>query len=680
MNSYPIYTSKHRSRKYHANLLLIKSQEKSHYVVIRSLSKLLKGRDAGNGNEVYICKYCLCAFTSEILLDKHEVNCSEHPSQKVVYPTLGENILRFKNFGNTLEMPFCIYADFESLFVPNGESKESNKHEPSGVAVLTVSAFPEYNTEQIFVYSGPETMEKFFEHLEEEKQRINSILSENFPMIPLTVVEQGEYESAKTCKNCGTEFDDGAFSKVYHHLHSNGQYLFPACNRCNLSLKYKQSSRKSKNKPASFEIPVVFHNLSNYDPHLILQHMPKIDRKDKASCIATSSERLITFSYRGLKFVDSCNFIKASLATLCQNLKNAGIENFIHTKRHFDTDEKFNLMIMKEVFPYEYMDSFDRFTKTQLPGNDAFFSSLTNSGISDQEYEHAKTVWNIFECETLQDFHDVYVKSDVLILADIFEALFKLSLKDYGLDPKRYLTLPSYSWDAMLRETSVNIELLCDPAAVLMIESAIRGGVSVITNRYARSNNPFVPDYDVTQPTSYVSYFDCTNLYGTSMIEQLPLCDFRFLDNDEIRSFDVMSLDPQGNTGFFVECDLEYPPELHDQHNDLPLCPSHLEITREILSDVTIQLGEKHGQKFKPQRKLAPTLLDKTKYVCHTSNLQFYIQHGIRLKRIHRILSFTQTDWLKCYIDFNTEKRKNSRNSFESDLYKLMSNAARIFS
>ena len=162
------------------------------------------------------------------------------------------------------------------------------------------------------------------------------------------------------------------------------------------------------------------------------------------------------------------------------------------------------------------------------------------------------------------------------------------------------------------------------------------------------------------------------------MIEQSPLCDFRFLDDHEVQSFDVMSLDPHGNTGYFVDCDLEYPVELHDRHNDLPLCPSHLEITREILSDVTIQLGEKHGQKFKPQRKLAPTLLDKTHYVCHSSNLQFYIQHGIILKRIHRILSFTQTDWLKCYIDFNTEKRKNSKSSFEKDLYKLMSNAASI--
>ena len=92
-------------------------------------------------------------------------------------------------------------------------------------------------------------------------------------------------------------------------------------------------------------------------------------------------------------------------------------------------------------------------SKLNSQGKMHYFSSLTNSGISDQEYAHAMTVWNIFECETMQDFHDVYVKSDVLILADIFEAFCKLSLKDYGIDPKRYLTLPSYFWDSDVTES-----------------------------------------------------------------------------------------------------------------------------------------------------------------------------------------------------------------------------------
>ena len=301
VNLYPVYTSPHRNRKHHVNLQLIKSEQKSHYVVIKSLSRLLYGRTAEN-NKAFVCKFCLYAFKQEHSPIAHEVACSEHPSQKVVYPTLRENILRFENFGNSSETPFCIYADFESLLVPNDYGKKLNKHEPSGVAVLTVSAFPEYNTERIFVYSGPGTMDRFFEHLGKKRQRINSILSVNVSMTPLTFVEQKEYADAKTCKNCGTEFDDGMFLKVNHHLHTTGQYLFACCNRCNLLSKYKQSSRKSKNNPAEFEIPVVFHNMSNYDLHLILQHMPKMDRKNKASCIATSSERLITFSYRGLKF------------------------------------------------------------------------------------------------------------------------------------------------------------------------------------------------------------------------------------------------------------------------------------------------------------------------------------------------------------------------------------------
>ena len=130
------------------------------------------------------------------------------------------------------------------------------------------------------------------------------------------------------------------------------------------------------------------------------------------------------------------------------------------------------------------------------------------------------------------------------------------------------------------------------------LESTVRGGISVISNRYARSNNPLVSGYDVTKPTSYIGYYDANNLYAKSMEEKLPLRDFRFLDENEISTFDDMTVDPNGDTGYFVECDIIYPESLHDSHSDLPMVPCHLNITKDILSDVSIHLGEKHGQKI----------------------------------------------------------------------------------
>ena len=275
--------------------------------------------------------------------------------------------MKFKNFGNTLEVPFTIFADFEAILLPTSDPTKYNEHQPSAVACLTVSAFPEYNNHEMFVYTGEDAMQQFFAHLDREKTHIDEIFNQNIPMKPLTPEEQKEHNSAKTCKNCEVKFDDGVFKRVYHHSHVSGHYLYACCSRCNLLLKYKQTIGKSKNKAASYEVPVFFHNLTNYDSHLILKHAQKTSKKDKMTCIGTSSEKLLTFTYRGFKFLDSCNFLKASLSTLCDNLKNAGVDKLEHTRRVFKNEEQFELMLQKGIYPYLHIDSFERFQEMQLP-------------------------------------------------------------------------------------------------------------------------------------------------------------------------------------------------------------------------------------------------------------------------------------------------------------------------
>ena len=674
VNLFPIYTSPHRNRKHHANLLLIHSGQKSHYVVITSLSKLLKGRIAG-GENYFVCKFCLYSYTSEILLEKHEDMCSQHPAQKTVFPTPGENIMKFKNFGNSLEVPFTIYADFETLVIPNDDAKKTKKHVPSGVSCSTVSKFPEFNR-GIFSYTGPDVMEKFFEHLDSERKRIDEILRRNPPMKRLSPDQLLECAAVKSCRNCDVKFDNGVHKRCFHHCHVSGEFLYMCCGRCNLLLKYKQTVRKTKKTLPSFEVPVFFHNLTGFDGHFILKYMNHIGKKDKTDCIGTSSEKLLTFSYHGFKFLDTCNFLKALLGTLTNNSKDAGIDKFAHTKRVFG--DKFELLLRKGVYAYDYMDSFERFNETSLPPREAFYNTLTESDISEEDYEYALKIWKAFECETIHDFHTLYMKCDVALICDVFEHFCKIDHSDYKLDPKYYITLPSFSFDAMLKLSRVELELLTCPDAYLFLESAVRGGISVISNRYGRSNNPLVPGYDATKPTSYIGYYDANNLYAKSMEEKLPLRDFRFLDENEISTFDIMAVDPNGDTGYFVECDTIYPENLHDSHSDLPMLPSHLNITKDILSDVSIHLGEKYGQKFKPQTKLAPTLENKEKYICHSANLRFYLENGLILKKVHRVLSFTQSAWLEPYITLNTERRKKSKNSFEKDYYKLMNNAVSI--
>ena len=421
VNLFPIYTSPHRNRQHHANLLLIRSGKQSHYVVITSLSKLLAGRTAER-NKAFVCRYCQYAFKQEHSLAAHEEMCSQHPAQKTVYPTPGENIMKFKNFGNSLEVPSTIYADFETLVIPNDDAKKTKKHVPSGVSCLTVSKFQEFN-QDIFAYTGPDVMGKFFEHLDSERKRIDEILSRNTPMKRLSPEQLLECAAVKSCRNCDVRFDNGIHKRCFHHCHVSGEFLYMCCGRCNLLLKYKQTVRKTKKTLPSFEVPVFFHNLTGFDGHFILKHMNHIGKKDKTDCIGTSSEKLLTFSYHGFKFLDTCHFLKASLGTLTSNLKDAGIDKFVHTRRVFG--DEFELLLRKGVYPYDYMDSFDRFDETRLPPREVFYNTLTESDISEEDYEYALKIWKDFKCETMHDFHTLYMKCDVALICDVFEHFCK---------------------------------------------------------------------------------------------------------------------------------------------------------------------------------------------------------------------------------------------------------------
>ena len=235
------------------------------------------------------------------------------------------------------------------------------------------------------VYSGRDCMSNFFQHIHSEQLRINKILNEIVPMKDLTPEQIRDYRNAKSCYNCGVEFssdqDDENCAKNRDHNHLDGQYIGPACSRCNLLRRYKQATRPKKNKPATYEIPIFFHNLRGYDSHLLLEHFPPLTNQDRVNCIATNFEQFFTFSYRGLKFVDSYQFLKSPLSILAENLKKSGEEKFVHTKRHFD--EHFDLMTRKGVYCYSYMTSFDKFDETELPPIDRFYNDLSETYITE---------------------------------------------------------------------------------------------------------------------------------------------------------------------------------------------------------------------------------------------------------------------------------------------------------
>ena len=165
------------------------------------------------------------------------------------------------------------------------------------------------------------------------------------------------------------------------------------------------------------------------------------------------------------------------------------------------------------------------------------------------------------------------------------------------------------------------------------------------------------------------------NLYGTAMIQPLPQKDFEFMNEEQLQNFDFMSVPVDSPTGYILEVDLEYDETLHNIHNDYRLCPENVSIAEEDLSPYTKQLGEKLDVKIVPTKKLVCNLKNETKYVIHYRNLQLYVKLGIRVTKVHRVIKFTLSRWLKPYIDFNTERRKDAKSEFEKDFFKLINNS-----
>ncbi|XP_024867540.1 uncharacterized protein LOC112451868 [Temnothorax curvispinosus] len=355
-----------------------------------------------------------------------------------------------------------------------------------------------------------------------------------------------------------------------------------------------------------------------------------------------------------LRFVDSFKFLSASLEKLASYLDRNKLRI---TRLGFPELSKsdFDLLTRKGVFPYEYVDDFDKLLVTKLPPREAFYSSLTGDTVTDSEYEHAWNVWLCFRVENLGEYSDLYLKTDVLLLVDIFENFRDTCIETYRLDPAHYYTLPGYTWDAMLKYTKVSFKLLTDIDMIMFVERGIRGGLSQCSNRYAHANNKYMRSCDSSRPSTYLMYLDVNNLYGWAMCEPLPHTEFQWVDDAE--SLDVMSVTLDSAIGYILEVDLAYPRELHDAHADLPFCP----------------MRDKPPEKRCD--KLLATLCDKSRYVLHYRNLQQCVKHGLRVTKIHRALRFAQSPWLRGYIELNTELRTRASNDFEREMYKLMNNA-----
>ena len=433
-----------------------------------------------------------------------------------------------------------IIFDFESFLKPIdkvcGETKLYQKHVPSAFCLYVVSRVEGFSMDPIIIFiittlfeygaislfihfslfEDDQVDKVFVEKLEEVTKKIYETFKESKPMI-FDEAAKRLHESQHECEACGEKFNDKEVGKrkVRDHCHYTGKYRRALHSDCNIKSKRTRT------------IPVFAHNLSGYDSHLFVKRLA--DSPGDVDCIPRNEEKYITFNkhvlvdtivkeekeiniYSNLKFVDTMNFMNASLEKLVGNLERS---SFKHTSKYFD-GEKLDLMLRKGIYPYEYMMGVEKLWEKELPPKEKFATilgrgtilnskaTITPKHLSDEDYEHAQKVFKVFDCKNLADFTKAYCMFDVFQLTDVFEIFIDVCLKKYELDPSHYITAPSLSFDAMLKMTEVKLELLTDPDMHLFFEEGIREGVSMITNRYAKANHKYMEDFNPEEKSVYI--------------------------------------------------------------------------------------------------------------------------------------------------------------------------------
>ena len=619
---FPIYRSK-QTNQHMIQLLNWSNADNtvSHYAWIKHFDKLLSKERKHNGRK-YFCPHCLFPLYSHERFISHIHGC-EVSSYTITMPDESNNDLSFKSIQKCLRQPCIIYADFECLLEPlptcspplhSSYAHKTQLHTPCGYGCVKVTQCCDMSTKTIYpvkIERHPNCVDKFLETVLALSIEYKNSVAEPKPMPKLTGSDWHNFFTTPSCFICKQIFNStcGNCTSLNRRKWCTDCRNLICRDDCHICQKFRGPVHKQCNisYKLSNDVIVFIHNLKRYDGHLIMQNIGQFAEKHNASleCVAKGIENYIMFAltFSGnqtkrwrIKFLDSYQFLSSSLDKLVANLNKEGqMNNFIVTNHHYPNKKDKELLLRKGVYPYEYMTDWNRFNETMLPSKENFYSSLSGEHINDiyrlcsmqLMYGHG------FNYKISVSINDLYLQTDTLLLADVFENFRDFSLKNYMLDPAHYITLPSLGWDACLKMSPVSLELLIDPDMYIFFENSIRGGISMITHRYSKANNSLLNDYKFDEPNSFIISLDANNLYGYSMVHPMPISSFEWMSMDELNNFDIDQIAADSELGYVLEVDLQYPEHLHDKHSDLPLAPEKIQVNENWLSPYCIDLIRK---------------------------------------------------------------------------------------
>jgi DNA polymerase type B, organellar and viral len=736
------------------------SQVDYHWTLVKSIDRLCSGLDGvSNHRHRQRCRRCLDSFASVNSLEEHQVMCLDREAQRPKLPLPYEAYRYFKDHHKRKRREVVVYADFEAFNAviehKEGEMKRDSQHQTkhvaSGFGMYTVfSSRPEFNHVQHESYEQSEFQydefhspytdiaPRFITALRKERDRVLGIIEKHFSysLDPTYVDAHNE-----RCVFCNLSMEMGYMHhwryksyKEQKHFSSRNEYWarkrllkFPP-----VSIAHQEMLLSENRLPMAAwdphkqydnyignchfacgsganrivrrsNLPVVFHNLSGYDAHLIVKALSS-DELDRFSAIPLTQEKFMSFTAGGCQFIDSFRFLGTALEKLVANLKASKPDSFLHLAdgiRNFQTVERgcatpdnaaIDLMIQKGEFPYEYFDRPERLNDTQLPSLSQFYSTLYDKTITESAYRHAQTVWTTMECKTLRDYHDLYLMQDIFLLADVFENFRSICLSENDLDPLWYISIPGFAYDCCFKHKgNVDLQGLDAPFEIelfhtgqtdmyLFVEDSIRGGISMTPGRYARANHKYLPNYNPALPSKHIVYLDANSLYAYAMSQFLPVGDYRWVPEDRTQSIldycqssEIMERDA---IGYILEVDGFFPEDVHDKLSDLPPCPVKRVVLESEISPYSRSLNDRyHALHDDVSEKLLCTLEPRVKYKVHYRLLHLYMKLGFQVTQCHRVLQFQQRDWIASFITSNVRKRQMAGNDFERDLHKLVMNS-----
>ena len=626
---------------------------KNHYVLIKKLDVFL-----GDHNKKFICRRCLSSYTSENMLIKHKPKCENNDITTI--RTSNESHLQWKKHFHKNPLYFRIYADFEADNEKDNSSignKTTNLYKQNPVlnGYHIVSELDDvlksgYHKSPL----GYNNVDWFVDEIIKLENKMAFYFKNTKKDIIMTEENEEDYRNDNICTFCEKFIES---DKVRDHCHLTGKYRGPAHNKCNINVTQNQNNF----------IPFIFHNFSNYDCHMFFKKL--IDKKkDKVDfdIIPKTNEEYISVTYGCIRFIDSYRFLSSGLDKLISNLVDNSnkklkdlkeeiadnndeildivnkIEEKDRTIRDLKKDfpeeikcleealinymgendlkilkagfpDKWNYLTKKLAYPYEYFNSIEDYQKPvdNLKKED-FFSKLKNKCPDDDEIERPMDIIRRFNVKNGEELTKICLKSDVLLLACVFEKFIKISVEEYKINPPYFVNLPGYTWQCGLKYTGINLQTLQDKDMILLLENNIRGGISAVCgDRYIKSNG-----------NKKIFYFDANNLYGDSMSQPLPYDEFKFEQNVELE--DVLNTPDDDDIGYLIEVDLKYPDNIKEKTKNFPFAPVNKKIDPENFNEYMKSIKPDN---YTPSKKSICDCSDKKNYLCHYRMLKFYVRH-----------------------------------------------------